>query len=354
MTPVKDNVRGPRLALIAAVGMVGALLLLAVGAWAYDNSQKDKIAPGVTIGGVDVGGMDADEARSLIRKEVVAPLQQEVSVRFGDETYTLTPEQLKQRADVAGMVEEATEESREGGFVGRLGRYVSGGEVDADVAAEVHYSKQAVRNFVETLADEINRDPVNATVIPSGDSLARQPGEKGIDLRNQEMTDLITARIEQPLGPRTIAARVRRTTPEITRKELAEAYPTFITVDRASFTLRLFKNLKLEKSYPIAVGQAGYDTPAGLYDIQTEQVNPYWYVPDAEWAGELAGTVVPPGPDNPLQARWLGIYDGAGIHGTNEPSSIGTAASHGCIRMLIPDVIELSDQVGVGTPVYIS
>ena len=74
-------------------------------------------------------------------------------------------------------------------------------------------------------------------------------------------------------------------------------------------------------------------------------------MPHSAWAGDLAGTVVPGGaPDNPLKARWLGIFDGAGIHGTDETYSLGHAASHGCIRMAIPDVIELYDQVPVGAP----
>ena len=71
-------------------------------------------------------------------------------------------------------------------------------------------------------------------------------------------------------------------------------------------------------------------------------------------AGSLAGQVIPGGaPNNPLKARWMGIFDGAGIHGTDQVGSLGTAASHGCIRMAIPDVIELYDRVPVETPVYI-
>ena len=78
-------------------------------------------------------------------------------------------------------------------------------------------------------------------------------------------------------------------------------------------------------------------------------------MPNSDWAGELAGRVIPGGvPENPLKARWLGIYNGAGIHGTDATGSIGTNASHGCIRMLIPDVIELYDRVPVGAPVYIA
>lgn len=107
------------------------------------------------------------------------------------------------------------------------------------------------------------------------------------------------------------------------------------------------------KTYTIAVGAAGYDTPSGTYPIQSKQVNPTWYVPDSDWAGSLAGQTIPPGPQNPLKARWMGFYDGAGIHGTDDIDSLGTAASHGCIRMAIPEVIELFDRVEVGTPVYI-
>ena len=78
-------------------------------------------------------------------------------------------------------------------------------------------------------------------------------------------------------------------------------------------------------------------------------------VPNSAWAGDLAGTVVPGGiPSNPLKARWLGIYNGAGIHGTSDIGSLGSAASHGCVRMAVPDVIELYDKVPVGAPVYIT
>jgi lipoprotein-anchoring transpeptidase ErfK/SrfK len=146
---------------------------------------------------------------------------------------------------------------------------------------------------------------------------------------------------------------VRRTPPHLTTADLRRRYPAFITVDRANFTLRVYEHLKLVRSYPIAVGQIGLETPAGLYHVQNKVVDPSWSVPNSAWAGSLAGAVIPPGPGNPLQARWLGIYNGAGIHGTADTWSLGSAASHGCIRMAVPDVIDLYDRVQVGTPVYI-
>ena len=118
-----------------------------------------------------------------------------------------------------------------------------------------------------------------------------------------------------------------------------------MVVDRSNFTLTLYEDLELAKTYTVAIGAAGFDTPVGEYSIQNMAVDPDWNVPEAEWAGDLAGTVVPGGtPENPLKERWMGIFDGAGIHGTDDVASLGSAASHGCVRMAIPDVIELYDQ----------
>jgi lipoprotein-anchoring transpeptidase ErfK/SrfK len=127
-----------------------------------------------------------------------------------------------------------------------------------------------------------------------------------------------------------------------------------ITVDRPAFKLRFFKRLRLAKTFKIAVGQVGLETPAGLYHVQNKAIDPAWHVPNSAWAGKLAGKVIPGGvPENPLKARWLGIYNGAGIHGTADVGSLGSAASHGCIRMAIPDVEELYDQTPLQTPVFI-
>jgi lipoprotein-anchoring transpeptidase ErfK/SrfK len=102
------------------------------------------------------------------------------------------------------------------------------------------------------------------------------------------------------------------------------------------------------------VGQQGLETPAGMYTVQDKQVDPSWHVPNSAWAGSLAGRVIPPGPDDPLKARWIGITGGAGIHGTEQVGSLGSAASHGCIRMAIPDVIALYDRVPYGSKIYVA
>jgi lipoprotein-anchoring transpeptidase ErfK/SrfK len=350
---VRAKLNTPHKLLIALAALVAMGLLLAVGVWAYDDAQKDQIAPGISIGGVDVGDRDADSARKIIKREVVAPLEQPVVVTYDGKDYTLSAKKLGATADVDGMVQEAIDRSRDGTILDRVTRYAGGGEVDVDLEPRVAYEKLAVKDFVNGLAEEINQDPVDATVVPNGAKLQKQAGEAGRALEKREMTNAINDAARSPGRDQPVHAVVSSTKPEITTRELDQAYPRYIYIDRGSFTLRYYRDLKLERSYTIAVGQVGYDTPSGQYSLQTKEVNPTWHVPNSAWAGELAGQDIPPGPGNPLVARWMGIIDGAGIHGTYETGSLGSAASHGCIRMAVPEVIELFDMVEVGDPVYI-
>ena len=161
----------------------------------------------------------------------------------------------------------------------------------------------------------------------------------------------IRRRLADPALGRGVAPRVFRVRPRVRLIDLRRRNNTILTVDRAGHRLRLFKNLRYDRSYGIAVGAAGTETPPGMYRIQSKQVNPAWTAPNRPWAGSYAGKTVPGGaPDNPLKARWLGVAGGVGIHGTAEPGSIGSNASHGCIRMRVPEVIDLFGRVPVGAP----
>jgi lipoprotein-anchoring transpeptidase ErfK/SrfK len=338
---------------IAVVTGVLVLVLGAVAAYAYDSSQKDKIADGVTIGGVDVAGMDAAEARQAVRRQLLAPLGHSLQVKFEGKTWELEGKSLEVSANVDGAVEEALADSREGGLPGRLVRYVTGGNVDKRVSADVVYSQPAVNRFVRKVAHAVDREAEDATVNPSSDSLEVVGAKNGRKLRDRLLTRELNAAVLNSNAPHAIVARVHATKPKVTKSEVASEYPSYLTLDRSTFTLRLWKHLKPAKTYTVAVGQEGLETPAGLYHIQEKEENPSWHVPNSAWAGSLAGQVIPPGPADPIKARWLGIFEGAGIHGTEETWSLGSAASHGCVRMSIPDVEELYDQVEVGTPIYI-
>ena len=338
---------------IAAIAVVILVALGAAAAYAYDSTQKNKIAEGVRVAGVDVGGLDEEEAAALVRRRLLAPLRHSLRVSFDGESWELPGAKLKVRADIEGAVEEAVAESQDGGLPGRLVRYVTGGEVSERITPQVTYSERAINRFVRRVAEDVDRAPQNAGVEPSGDSLVVVAGENGRKLRDNLLTDDLNAAVLNASAPRTIVARVHATKPEVTKSEVAAEYPSYLTLDRGSYTLRLFENLELIETYTVAVGQEGLETPEGLYEIEAMEENPVWNVPESDWAGSLAGQSIPPGPSNPIKARWLAIYEGAGIHGTEETSSLGTAASHGCVRMSIPDVEELYDRVEVGTPIYI-
>ena len=339
--------------LIAVAVVVVVLLLGAVAAYAYDSSNEDRIANGITVAGVDVGGLSPDEAQLRVKRQVADRLERPIAVTHGAKRFTLSAEDAGLRTDVGGMVDEALEASREGNLITRVARDVTGGEENTRVRARVSYSKAATGRLVARVQKGVNRPAQDARLnFPSLTQVSEKDGTavEAADLERQVKTALLT-----PDGDREIEAPTKVTKPKVTREQLASRHPAILIVDRGAFQLRFYRNLKLAKSYKIAVGQAGLETPAGLYHIQNKAVNAAWSVPNSDWAGSLAGQVIPGGaPNNPLKARWMGIFDGAGIHGTDQVGSLGTAASHGCVRMAIPDVIELYDKVEVKTPVYIA
>jgi hypothetical protein len=116
-----------------------------------------------------------------------------------------------------------------------------------------------------------------------------------------------------------------------------------IVVSLEDHKLALVEDGKVKKIYSVAVGKPSTPSPAGTYTIARRVMNPTY---------SHDGRVVPPGPNNPVGTRWMGLsIPGYGIHGTNVPSSIGKAASHGCIRMAKKDLEELYPMVEVGDTV---
>jgi lipoprotein-anchoring transpeptidase ErfK/SrfK len=347
-------VRSPQFIAVAAF-----LVLLVAGAgavWAYDASREDRIADGVRVGGVLLGGLDRDEARAKLERELVAALREPVVIEARRKRFRLTAERARLEVDVDATVDEALRRSRQGNVLERTWREVTGGEVHAEIAPRVTFDRDAVWRTVRRVERVTERPPRDAKVEFTTARLERVKERYGIQLFARSLRMRVEKALRNPdRAARTVEPRLRKIDAKVTTADLRKKYPVVVTIDRGGFTLRLFKRLKLAKRYPIAVGMVGLETPAGLYNVQNKAVNPAWSVPNSPWAGSLAGQVIPGGtPQNPLKARWLGIYDGAGIHGTDAVGSIGTNASHGCIRMLIPDVIELYDQVPVGAPVYIA
>jgi len=334
--------------LFAVVGGV----IAAVGV--FDARAKDHIAKGVRVAGVDVGGLTPAQARAKVEHSLLTPLGAPIVVHHDRSTWQLPAEKARISANVSAMVDAAMDASTRDSILARAWREATGGRVDTNLRARVSFDRGAVRGLVSRIERAINRQPKDATVDFSSDGIQKVASKTGLAVRAQQLEDQIMHAIALPGAPRQFVAHTRKVEPKVTSSQLENRYPAAIIVDRKAFRLMLFKNLKLVKTYPVAIGRQGLETPAGLYDVQSKQVNPSWHVPNSDWAGDLAGRVIPPGPEDPLKARWIGFNGGAGIHGTDDDGSIGSAASHGCVRMHIPDVIDLYKQVDVGNPVYIA
>jgi lipoprotein-anchoring transpeptidase ErfK/SrfK len=338
------------LVLIMIVGLGG----LAGGLLAYDSGQREEIANGVHVGGVDIGGLSSSQARARLRAAFAGRIERPIVASYHARRFALHPQAARVSIDIAGSVAEALQQSRAADLFTRTWRSLTGGSLNVTVDPQVEYSHAAVAAFVRGVTRALDRPVREARISYSADSIGAVRASPGLTVDTASMTAAIERALASPAAGREIPIPAGRIAPRTSTAQLAARYPTIITIDRASFKLRLWKHLRLVQAYTIAVGMAGLATPAGLYHVQDKEVDPSWHVPNSAWAGALAGRTIPPGPADPLKARWLGIFNGAGIHGTDELGSLGTAASHGCIRMAIPDVIALYDQTPLGAPVYIA
>lgn len=125
-----------------------------------------------------------------------------------------------------------------------------------------------------------------------------------------------------------------------------------IFINLSRFSLVLDRPGKPTRRWLVASGAPEFATPSGKFVVVEKVPHPTWLPPKSDWAKDAKP--VPAGPDNPLGTRWIGLdWGGVGIHGTNAPWTVGTASSHGCLRMVSSQVEELFTLVEVGTPVTI-
>ena len=342
-----------RSVLLGLGGLVAALLLFVAAVLVIDAVQEDVMADGVGIGSVDVGGLNRDEARDRVRRELDGEVPQEVRAIYKHESFVVRPEQAQAELDVDASVEAALSHSRRG--TNPFSRVLAGADESGTVLPRISFSRAALTRFVGQVAKQVDRGARDADIDWRDGKLERTPAQRGVLTRRGALMEAVLERMRSPAADRAVDVPVKVIErPDRTLADLARRYPTVIAIDRDATTLRLYEQLKLKRKYRIAVGQAGDETKAGRYEIEEKQVNPAWHVPNSEWAGELAGQTIPPGdPRNALKARWMGFYSGQGIHGTDDIASLGETASHGCIRMSIKDVKELYDEVREGTPVFV-
>ncbi|MBW3652047.1 MAG: L,D-transpeptidase [Actinobacteria bacterium] len=330
--------------LAAAVALLAVKAVAQAPPGAQPPLPVERIAAGITAAGHDVSGLTVDEAAARLRGVYGERLERgSVTVRAADLTWRLTTRKARVRFDALRSAERALQ----------AGRGAQGSPVDVPLA--VGYSRARVERFAGRIDRRLRRKPRDSQLRISLTHVRVTHSRRGRDIDGRRLARKIGQALKDPRIGRLFKPKLSRPKPKVTAGELRRSATTVITIHQATFTLRLLKNFSVVRSYKVAVGQSGYPTPRGRFSIVSKQVNPVWSVPNSPWAGELAGTTVTGGSAaNPLKARWMGIVGGVGIHGTDQAASIGTRASHGCIRMHVRDVVELFNRTPVGTPVLIA
>jgi lipoprotein-anchoring transpeptidase ErfK/SrfK len=287
------------------------------------------IEPGVTIGGLLVGGLTAPEARALAEERFRRPVTLVVSP---GRKIRVDPAELGAAAHFLKAVKTAVRVRTPG----------------LAVPLRVDVKQSKLRGYLADIAVRTDREPVDASLALRNFQPIARKSKPGLRLKQVIAAQRLSLAIRK--HERTpVALPYQELRPEITEEDLGHV----IVIKRESRTLLYYNGTKLKRTFRIATGQSSFPTPIGKFEIINMQRHPWWYPPQGSaWAeGEQP---VPPGPSNPLGTRWMGISSPyVGIHGTPNAASIGYSASHGCVRMLIPQVEWLFEQVEVGTPVFI-
>jgi len=186
--------------------------------------------------------------------------------------------------------------------------------------------------------------------IAAGETLTSIGARFGLDPRVLAADNALAPNARLRLGDRLV----------VDNRHIAPAPRTAgVVLNVAQRMLFVFDEGEAIRGFPVAVGRPDWRTPLGAFEVALKEIDPVWDVPvsiQAEMArkGQPVLVKVPPGAENPLGNRWLGLsIPGVGIHGTNQPSSIYRFTTHGCVRVHPDDMLELFDLVSVGMPVEI-
>jgi len=306
-----------------------AVLLAALSpslARADDPSLPPTVPVGVVVAGVDLSGMTREAAIGAVEARFAQPLR----FSFRTKTWQVTPRQLSAKA-----------------FVGRAVTRALTAQPGSKVPLAVRINQWRIRTYVSKLDRVRSRAPRNTRLYLRNLRPRFTKPRSGWSVRELRMRSAIGHALRlHTRGPIELAVETVR--PRIT----PASYSSIIVLRRGSHALALYRRTAFVRRFGVAVGQPVFPTPIGRFSIVVRARHPWWYPPDSDWAAGLEP--VPPGPGNPLGTRWMGLSaSGVGIHGTPDAASIGYSASHGCIRMRIPDAEWLFERVSIGTPVFI-
>lgn len=341
---------------VLIIVLATALLVLSgTMAWAAvnDYSARTVVPRGVTVAGTDLSGMTEQQAREAIEQAVAAPLMAPVTVEADGKEFTFDPEGTVE-VDIEAMVDEAYAPRRNASYLARLQHDLAGTPLTAEVEPVFAVDQASLDAWLATVAEQVDRKAVNAKVaiVDSKVKLSREKSGRRTDLQtaSQALAAAFTAQAVLSGVERRVEVPVKTLKPKVTAKDLGKT----VVVDLSERRIRLFDGDKLEIAYRCAIGTPQYPTPQGHFEIVQKRYLPTWVNPAPTTWGKDMPARIPPGYNNPLGTRALNLSaSGIRFHGTTNIGSVGTAASHGCMRMRMSDIEDFYPRVEVGTQVYI-
>ena len=340
---------GRRTGIVLACLATAVVLAAAGVAWAtidYTNDHAGELLPGASIAGVDVGGLDREAALEAVADAIRPQLDREVTVEWGDRSWSTTPRELGAKSDAEELVDRGLAEARATSFIDRMEMRVLGTPFDYDRDIAITYPRDGVRGFIGGIAAGLDKDARDATVDYSTgwvEIVEERDGRKVVRKKSRRM---LTKALKS--GAPTASLVVKPVEPRATTEDFDQVLLVRIGENR----LYLYEDGEITHKWKVATGLPEYPTPTGLYEVTELRYMPTWVNPSPDGWGASMPESIPPGPGNPLGLRAINWSAPAiRFHGTSATYSLGYNASHGCVRMSNPDVIELYDMIEVGTPI---
>jgi len=325
-------------------------------AWGVVNDYQARglITQGVSVAGHDLSGMTEAQARRVIEDSVTNPMLSPVTITGDNRTWTFTPLSTV-NVDVDAMIKQAYAPRRSATFVTRVQHELTDEPLPAEISIVYSVDPAPITAWIAQAAAQVNRQPVNATrkVVNHGLRITKSvPGAKV----NQRVAFNLLSSALLPDSALATSSRVVTLPVAVLKPKVVESsFGQAIVVALVQCKIRLFQGAKLVKTYDCAPGQPEWPTPTGDFKIAYKVADAPWINPHDAWSASMPD-IIPGGPDNPMGDRKIAInFPGVFFHGIppGEFGSIGTHASHGCMRMFPAAVHDLYARVKVGTPVFI-
>ena len=326
--------------ILAILGLIGFLFI-------QDATRWGMFPPLSKVSGVNVSGLSKADAVARCEAELKDVASKPVVMSLDGEKYSATPEQLGLRLDYTKMVDNAYKQAWSPSIFERMFRSFTNRPKTVNGLIAIQNDDALVTRFVASVTAQVNQAPKNAYVNVTSGSPVIVKARDGYQVAESVVRD----EVGQALNSKSRTVEVLATKTPATLND--GIFKRLIVINLSQHMLYLYDRQALVVQYPIACGQEAYPTPVGQWEIVGKQMNPTWYNPHSAWSASMPETIGP-GSSNPLGLRAMPLNaSGVLIHGTSNDGSIGTSASHGCIRMHMANVISLFDQVQDGTPVYI-